>query len=144
MKKSIIMLAAALTLTALCSAQGKGTIDFKSLPSKAQTFLNTYMDKSEIALIKMDTDKKENDYKVYFDDGSKVKFDNQGDWEKIKLRNKGVPEELVDPMVLIYIHTEYPDLPILALERDSKGYEVELSNGMELKFNKTGQLVKID
>lgn len=38
----------------------------------------------------------------------------------------------------------YPDVRIVQIERDKRGYETDLSNGLEVRFNKQFKVVEID
>ena len=43
-----------------------------------------------------------------------------------------------------FINENYSDSRVLKIERDSRGYEVKLSNKLELKFNNDFKIVDID
>lgn len=119
-------------------------ITFSALPQAAQTFVKNYFNTSDISFIKEDTDKMYKEYKVYMKDGSRMEFDTDGQWTEIKLRSKDVPKEVVPESVTAYIIESYPQHTIMTIERHGRGYEVELSNGIEIKFNQRGEMVRID
>ena len=57
---------------------------------------------------------------------------------------KSVPGEIVPPEIARYVGQNYPKQRIVSIDKESGGYEVELSNGLDLKFNKAGQFKRID
>ena len=42
------------------------------------------------------------------------------------------------------VKSKYPDAKIIQIERDNRHYDVDLSNGWELKYNKQFKLVDIE
>lgn len=46
--------------------------------------------------------------------------------------------------ILTYLAANYPNATILEVEREDEGYEIELSNGMELKFDQNGQFLSME
>ena len=59
-------------------------------------------------------------------------------------KKDGVPAELVPAEISSYVSQNYPGQRILQIDRTRTRYEVDLSNGLELKFNKRFKLVGID
>ena len=51
---------------------------------------------------------------------------------------------LVPTAISSYVKTTYTNVRIVQIERDRKGYEIELSNGLDIKFNKQFKVVEID
>jgi hypothetical protein len=50
-----------------------------------------------------------------------------------------IPEAIVD-----YLKANYPNQIVIQIDRDIYDYELQLDNGVELKFNKKYQLIDID
>ena len=73
-----------------------------------------------------------------------MEFDNKGEWRDIEAKSDGVPAELVPAEINSYVSQNYPGQKILKIDRSHSRYEVDLSNGLELKFNKRFKLVEID
>lgn len=121
-------------------------IDPDKLPEKAKVFLNTYYNKLGIASVKEEVeswfDKKE--YEVKLEDGREIEFDEQGEWKKIDGKRKAIPLSLVPDKILQYVRRSFPKTDIIKLERNKKKYEVAISNGLELEFDKNGKFIKID
>lgn len=142
MKKFLILAIAIISFVLVKADDYK--ITFNQLPSNAQTFITNHFDQSNITMILVDKERLSKEYKVYFKDGSKVKFNSDGEWSKVKVTAGGVPKECVPTEVTAYVWESYPQNMILEIDRHGKGYEVELSNGLDLKFNRHGEFIKID
>ena len=84
------------------------------------------------------------EYEVYLKDGSEIKFDKKSNWEKVECREGAVPATIVPEAITTYVRTHFPGETITQIERDGNKYEVELSNRLELKFDRNGRFLKID
>ena len=140
--KKILLLSVCLFSFALVKADGR-YIRFEQLPTEAQTFLRQYFPAIPVTSIKMDNGRMK-DYEVLLGDGTKVEFDHQRQWMEVNMRNKYVPNEIVPSGIKSYVSETYPTHQILKIERKGNRHWVELSNGLELKFNARGRLVKIE
>jgi hypothetical protein len=52
--------------------------------------------------------------------------------------------QAVPEAIRLYVQSNYENTKILKIERSSKEYEVELSNRLELTFDKEFHLIDID
>ncbi|MBR5856445.1 MAG: PepSY-like domain-containing protein, partial [Bacteroidales bacterium] len=69
----------------------------------------------------------------------------KGLWTSIECRGSALPAAVVPAQILDYVKKNYPDTEIRKIDKEDRGgYEVELSNNMELKFNSSYKLVDID
>lgn len=119
-------------------------VQVNQLPAKAQTFISTYFKDVKVALATQETEFLSKSYDVVFNNGDKVEFDKAGEWTEVRCRHTGVPAELIPAPIAEYVKSTYPDALILQIERDSRGYEIKLSNRWEITFNKQMQVVDID
>ena len=83
-------------------------------------------------------------YDVVFASGEKLEFDKSGDWTEVKCKTGEVPAAIIPEAILKYVKANYPDAKVLEIEHDSEGYEIKLSNRLEIKFNDKFQVVDID
>ena len=65
-------------------------------------------------------------------------------WEKVECRGGAVPTTIVPGAITTYVRTHFPGETITQIERDGNKYEVELSNRLELKFDRNGRFLKVD
>ncbi len=147
MKKQVrkLFVAAVLFMAGSVSANA-GTdkaIEVSQLPAAAQQILKAHFPGKKVALAKQETELFGKDYDVIFTDGSKIEFDKNGDWISIDCQLKAVPEKLIPEKILLKVRDLNPDVYVTEIERDRKGYEVELSNRTELLFNNQQVLAKI-
>ena len=84
-------------------------------------------------------------YDVVLSDGTRIDFDTSGEWEKIEgTVTNPVPTSMIPEPIVEQIKGQFPDAMILKIDRESYGYEIELANGLEIKFNKQGALMEMD
>lgn len=141
MKKTLLTLVALLALSAtLCAAH----ITLKELPKPAQTLIHKYFAKDTIKAIHAHHTHRNTTYKVVFTDGSRINFDANGQWTKIKLRNDTIPVEIIPEYITTYVWEEYPNIVVMSIEQEGTAHEVELSDGTELTFDKKGNVIEID
>jgi len=51
---------------------------------------------------------------------------------------------LVPAPILAHLQTNFPGAMILKIDKERYGYEIELTNGLEMKFNNQGALMEVD
>ena len=84
-------------------------------------------------------------YDVVLANGTQIDFDTDKMWDKIQCTmGNPVPTALIPAPITTHLRTNFPDAMILKIDKDHYGYEVELANGLELKFNQQGALMEVD
>ena len=140
-----MIIAATLMLVALSSAVADDKpITFDKMPQAAQNFVRANFPDVEVALTTVDDDIVHTEYKVALVNGVLIEFKNDGRLESIKTRTGNIPEGIVPVQILKEVKRHYPEAEVTEYEIDRRGYEVKLSNRMELKFNSSFKLVEID
>lgn len=143
--KFIALLCILFSFSAIMKAENEKAIQFQNLPAIAQQFITTHFVKANIMQVKEESDKNNiKEYKVYFNDGCKVEFNNSGEWESIEASKAFVPEKAINPQIRGYITKTYPQFKVVSIEKEHRGYDVKLANGLELKFDQNGNFVKLD
>ena len=76
---------------------------------------------------------------------TEIDFDNRGNWIEVDCKKAAVPATIVPDFVKEYMkangyHSEF----VTQIERDHKGYEVELNTDLSLKFTKDGKFRKAE
>ena len=125
-------------------AQDK-VISFTQLPTKAQEFVKHHFAADDVAVVTLDMEyfvRKE--YEVILKNGTKMEFNADGEWRKVKMKKIPVPGELVPEKISQYIHKSFPHTFVKAIKKEKKGYEVEISNGLDLEFSRTGDFIRVD
>ncbi|NPD80511.1 PepSY-like domain-containing protein [Prevotella sp. PINT] len=145
MKKLALLLICLLSVCTIFAFAGNDkVITVKQLPHTAQVFLKSHFNTNKVAIVKMENKIIAKDYEVTFVNGNKIDFDSKGNWEEIDCKATVVPNKVVPAKILGYVKANYPHEKIVKIERDRRGYEVKLSNRMELSFNTNFQLTEID
>lgn len=147
MKKLIVALLMIFVTAGVATAFDKYTINRDALPEQAQKMLKEYFPKAKIGMIKVDKHLlKKTDYDVRLVNGTTIEFNNAGKWTSVNCKNRAVPEGLVTNPIRKYVSKNFSDVKIVKIKKKSGGYEIGLSDGVELKFNLLGQFkgVKMD
>ena len=92
----------------------------------------------------MDEELFDKDYKVVFVNGAKVEFTKNGEWKDVECKYGEVPAALVPQQIRDYVAKNFAGRKIVSIDRDKRGYEVKLDNGLELKFDLKFRLIEVD
>lgn len=144
---SVIMLAAAMLWPAMNGCANNTPADndpAAKLPAAAQALIKQHFAGKQLLLVKQDTEWTRRYYDVMFSDGTKLEFDSKGQWVELDCKPAGVPEALIPQQILSFVKKTYPSVIVTQIERDRRGYDVDLSNGLDLEFNRNFQLINID
>ena len=144
MKKIIFVLASIMMTAGIASADNDRIIAFDQLPAKAREFVKQYFPSEKVSYVKEESDFMELSYEVVFAQGTKVEFSGQGEWKEVDCRYSTLNEKLVPAQIRDYVSKNFPDTKFVKIERGYRGYEVKLTNRLELTFDAEYHLVDID
>ena len=143
-KRILVMLAFVLAMCApVCMfvmADNDRVITFDRLPAQAQALLKRHFADKVVMIVTVDFD----DYTVMYQSGEKVEFNKSGDWKEFECKTSAVPPALIPEQIKAHVKATFPGVTILKLDRDRRGYEVKLNNGLELEYNRRFQVIDID
>ena len=140
MKKFILTLLAVLMVgTSLNACGRKRVIDPEKLPKVATELIQKHWPSCVIDLAYIDG----REYEVLLSDGTIIEFNNKGIWKEAKCTD-GLPVTLVPGNITRYVVERFPKQLIIKCEKMRGGYEVELTNGLELQFDLQGRLTHVD
>ena len=145
MKK--IMLTAALLFAGITAslADNDRPITLEQLPAAAQTFLKTHFADLTLAYAVEDPKFVGSEYEVTYTDRTEVDFRPNGEWSSVERRYAAVPASVVPTQISDYVaKSSFPNQYIKKIERDAYTWEIELSNGIEIKFDKEFRVIDID
>lgn len=140
--KRFFILCAIVGFSLACSAEER-PVTFDQLPSAAKTFINSNFPDEKVSYVLMDDDFIRPDYEVILSNGIKIQFNHDGSLDKIESRT-GVPESLIPVQIRDYVNRHYENEIIVAYDIERRTYEVKLSNGLELKFSSSFNLIEVD
>ncbi len=145
MKKLALVLVSMFALINVAWADDDTPIKVTDMPQAAQAFIKQHFAHSSVALAKVEKDFFDRNYDVIFTDGNKVDFNRKGEWIEVDCRHTQVPAAIIPAAIKSYIGKQYPDVKVLGIEKGDRGsYEVKLSNGWELTFDKKFNVIDID
>ncbi len=140
----MITICCLLSCNSMALAGNDKPVSVKSLPAKAQTTLNSHFKSQKVSLATVETGVLSKSYDVVLQNGTKLEFDKKGNLTEVDCKRGAVPGKLVPQAIKSYLQKHYPKQSVKKLEINSNEYEVELSNDIDLTFNKKFQLVDID
>lgn len=138
----MVLLLAGLCATAVF-ADGDMPIGEHQLPEAAQRFVKAYFGDVRIARAEKDAGVAPS-YEVRFADGSKVEFDARGRWTDVESPRRMVPADLIPGRIADFLDVNYPGANVKGIEREGRGYKVELANGDDLHFDRRHRMVGCD
>lgn len=142
MKSMKFMLVAlvCLLVSTVSYADGR-VIPVTQLPEGAKTFVATHFPGKKIFYAQKDGRK----YEVRLDDGTEIDFDRKGVWDKVDCHDfQAVPATIIPAPIAAYVKTNFSTIFITKIDKERYGYSIELSNDIELKFDKLGNLIGVD
>ena len=115
------------------------------LPGAITAFIQQNFPNQAITFAQKDLEITGWQYDVVLADGTQIEFDTDQMWDKIQCpMTNPVPAVLIPAPIMAYLQGNFPGVMIQKIDKDSFGYEVELANGLELKFNQAGALMEMD
>lgn len=143
--KKLMLLLAILAGVFCASARDNYSHDSSVLPVAAQTVLKDNF-KAKVSHIKINKDfGRITEFDVVLTDGSEITFDSKGNWKDIEMsRNASVPSAFIPTAISTYVKANQKNVKITGIEKNRSGYDVELSNGVEMKFNSEGRFQRYD
>lgn len=143
MKKIFTMLLSLTAFATVALADNDTPIQVAQMPYEAQAFIKNHFSDMQVNYAKQENGFSKS-YEVVFVNGDKIEFDTDGDWTEVDCKHGVVPERIVPRQLRAYVAKNHPDQKIVAISQGARGYEVDLSNGLELTFNRNYRLVDMD
>jgi hypothetical protein len=138
--KKILFIPLALLVTA-CSDK---PVPPTELPQEIQAFVKQHFPTQTISYADKDWEWFSYKYDVTLADGTQISFDTDNVWDKVESKMAAVPTALVPAPIATYINTNFPAIAITKIDKERHGYDVDLANDLELKFNEQGALMEMD
>ncbi len=142
--KRFLVLYAALAIAVSASANDR-PIRYDQLPARAKNFIEAYFPTHSFSFAKYDNSIGDNNYDVFFSDGTQIEFNRRGEWRQIDCkRGSMIPTALFPSSIATYLSQNYPTQNIVEAERDNYHWELKLSNGIEFSFDRHGHIQWVD
>lgn len=145
MKKMMFLFVSLFVMNLAVFADNDKPIQVTEMPKEAQSFVKSHFANQSVAVAKMETDFFDKTYDIIFTNGDKVEFDKKGNWTKVDCEHTQVPQAVIPTAIQQYVSKNYPDAKVVKIEKtDRKGFDVDLSNGFDIEFDKKMRVVEID
>jgi pyridoxal/pyridoxine/pyridoxamine kinase len=145
MKKLFLSLVVAMLVIMPIMADNDKIITREELPEKAQIFLTKHFADVEILYAKAERDMGViTSYDVVLDGNVKVEFNRSGEWINVDCEHSQVPNSVLPQGVLDYVSSKFAKAYVVEIERGLMGYDVKLSNDLDLDFDKNGKFLRVD
>ena len=119
-------------------------ITLDKLPAAAQEFLAANFKDLTLAYAVEDPKFIGSEYEVIYTDRTEVEFDSDGAWTSVGSRYAAVPADIVPEQIKSYVAQTFPNQQVRKIERKRYSWEIELSNGLEIEFDKQFNVTDID
>lgn len=144
--KAILAVAVAFTMTS-CD-KDEVLIPNEELPTTSKSFVTEYFGSAKIISTIKDKEGISNfEYEVKLDNGVDINFDNSGLWQDVEMRSDrdALPNtSFILPAIVDYVTANYASVGINGIEREVNGFDIELTNDVDLVFDKDGKFIRID
>ena len=145
MKRMNYLLAALMSLLLLSiTSCDDRPITVDQLPAAAKTLVQQHFPDLTVIYAEKDFEILGSKYDARLSDGTEIGFNSKGDWTKVDRNLEAVPAVLIPEVIANYVGTSFAGASITKIEKTRRGYEVELSNGLEIKFATDGRVLELD
>ena len=148
MKKNILNLLAVASLifsTSACNSDDSDSreviVEVAELPEQSRNFLETNFNGFQVNRATKDVSSFDEYYEIFLNNGITIDFNRIGEWTEVDGNGLSIPTSFIDEEIVSYINTNYPTFPIESIDKKPYGYEVDLINNTELRFNTSGKLI---
>lgn len=144
MKKIILMMFCSIAIVQSSSADNDiETTDTSRLPAHSREFIRQHFPEVNISYIKIENSLFGiSSYDVILENGFDLEFDKRGEWTEIDGQRLSVPEKIVPTAISDYQKKHFPNQRIVSIEKDSHGYDVQLSNDLEIEFSRKFKFIR--
>lgn len=145
MKKFLSLLVMAVVAIQFAFAGDVITKDINQIPLAARNFINQHFTNPQVTHIKIDSEVLSKNYEVLLTNGTEIDFDSKGNWVEVDAKKGKVPATIIPSFVTNYLkNNNFETEFVTKIERDRRGYEVELNTDVSFKFDKKGNFRKAD
>ena len=111
------------------------------MPVSARTFVSTYFAPAKVATVYKDG----SEYEVMLSDGVRIDFNKSGEWTDVDAPlNKELPTGFYPETIDTYLLANMYGAGINEISKERYGYDVELVNGIDLRFDSQGKFLRYD
>lgn len=128
--------AAALLLWGAWAVEYERPVPESKLPVAARAFLDRCYPESGVVLARCEVEELRVRYVAFFADGTRIEFRRNGEWLSVESRIRPVPSETLPAPIADFVARNFAGVQVCGIARDRRGWEVELTNSVELTFDR--------
>ena len=128
--------------TVSCSSEDK-EFDNVVLPIPAQLFVKQYFADATYSRVEKEKDDGFWEYEVWLSDGSKVEFNEKGEWTSVECKYSEIPVGIIPTGIAKDVVKKYPDLKPYKIEKEVGGYEIDIP-GYDLYYSYDGMFIRAE
>lgn len=129
---------------AAATAQAAPAAAAQALPEPVSAFLKQHFPNATVSYVKTDSEYGGLEYDLTLSDGTEIDFDTNNQWDNVDCHVNPVPASLIPASIAGYVKANYQSLPVTKIDREPHGFDIRLSNGLELRFAPNGNFLGID
>ena len=118
-------------------------IGYADLPTTAQLFVKQYFADATYSRVEKEKDNGSWEYEVLLSDGSKVEFNEKGEWTSVECKYSEMPVGIIPTVIAEDIAKRYPDLKPYKIEKEVGGYEIDIP-GYDLYYSYNGMFIRAE
>lgn len=142
---TIAVLALAFTVSSCSSDDNQlyeTVIQASELPTPAKNFIDNNFPNINSTRVEKDVRSVDEYYEVYLTGGIHIDFNQAGEWTEVDGNNQAIPTGFINPNIVTYVTTNYSETAIESIDKKAYGFDVELLNNIELRFNSEGNFLR--
>ena len=120
-------------------------ISYEKLPSAAKSFVSEFYSGVDVKRVEKDYDHGVVLFEVKLSNGHEITFNSSGEWVEVDAPDRqSIPSGIAPLPIESYLNDNYQDYGINDITKTGYGYEVELTTGVDLRFDANGNFLGID
>ena len=145
MKKLLGLIVCMLLTVSAMYARDRVSRDVNLLPTEARELIKSHFAEASISYLKVDKNLfRVEGYDVRLTDGTELDFNSKGQWTEIEAEKNAVPASLIPDVIKKYMKQNYNEQRVKKIKHNRRGYELKLSNGLEVEFDNMGNFLRLD
>lgn len=83
------------------------------------------------------------EYEVLLSDGTKIDFNNKGEWKSVDCKYSTLPAGIIPDAIVADIAQRYPSQQPYKIEKETGGYEIDIP-GFDLYYSSNGKFIRAE
>lgn len=138
---TLMLVLMAASISALAGTPVRAT----ELPKEIKSFVAKHFPGDRIREAEKDREFGGFEYEIKMESGAEIDFATDYNWKEVKAAHRSaVPKALIPSGIRKYVSKNHPETEIVEISRKRGGYEIELSNGLEIKITAQGKVISYD